>query len=230
MFKIILFFGLVFSLVSCKTFKGKIIIEDRKTLSLKIVQDTDFTDNDDFFDEQELTLILQSGSYSTELSFSSDTNLELNINANNEEYSLEVDLNKSFPDVEKEGEHLFLFTKKELKQDWSLEGSVDTQIHHGDLIKDRQSCSVKVETRHCDHRENRTTCRWVYHYEYGRKDVEYYKKSTNYKVRANIISNSVTLGKYVADKNENVRIYEYESCCYDYSNYCLDRGRRGRKY
>lgn len=230
MYKVILSLVFLFGISSCKTFEGQIKINSGKILPIKVEEDS-------FGDE--FNVDLKPGSYSTNLSFSTNRDLSLDISIDNEEYTVEAYLNKAFPDVEKEGDHKFFLTAKELEQMWSIKGNVNTKITRSALIKDSEFCSVRVRTWRCYHRESKenSRCRWVYHREHGRKDIDYYNKITQHKVFANIIYDSKgsskiatpeldgILGSYTAQRTKNIRIYQYESCCYDYSRSCLDRRR-----
>ncbi|MBE8222043.1 MAG: hypothetical protein HAW60_04855 [Bdellovibrionales bacterium] len=240
MYKIILSIIFITAISSCKTFKGEINVDRGKSLHIKIIKDSTFADNDDenFEDDfdEEINLNLKSGTYYTALNFSSNKNLSLDIRSDSQDYTLDISLRRPFPDVEKAGKHKFFFKSKELKQSWGLKGSVKTKIHYSDLIKDVEYCSAEVRTWVCEKnkKNKKKSCKWVYDTEYGNRDVEYYNKTTNYKVFANIIKAAKSpkkdiLGSFSARKTENIKIYEYESCCYNYYNRCI-RHSRGRRH
>ncbi|MBE8163308.1 MAG: hypothetical protein HAW63_04905 [Bdellovibrionaceae bacterium] len=247
MFKSLLL-SLIFLLAisSCKTFKGN--IEVKRSLPITIIQDDPFSDDENGDeDTEELHLTLKPGVYTTELNFSGKKNLSLDINVGNEEYTIDAYLNKEINNISKKGVHKITLTAKELNQSWGLKGTVKTKVFRGDLIQSNESCSVSYRYLECyprgDYKKHKKrvrdryrNCKWFYDIEYGNRDVEYYNQTKTYDINTDIISAKSNaeatakleniLGTYTAQRQENTRIYQYQSCCYDYRKRCISSSDR----
>lgn len=202
------------SLTACDPIEG--ILQVTKSFSA-IAGTTNNTCNGDDYPCTNPTESVQipEGSHKVKLDVVGRDTLQMRIKVGRWEKNIELNLPRGteIPDTGR-----FSLPGRDSGQPFDLNGETLTQVSTGPEMRDRESCQVPVQEQVCGVIGNppQAACWWETRYRQGWQDVQYYLKTTDQSLNAQIVQNGTEAATLKGSRSSSQKIYTYRGYCSAY--------------
>lgn len=179
----------ILTLVSCKSFRGKLNTTSELT-----------------FKDKKQTVKVPAGEHTLKVSFSSKRKGKFEVLGKKVSFKL-----KKGVKLPTDGE--FCLKENQWDQNFEACGELDTDVSYGPLRHDRESCTYQVPRTVCEGGGNNRRCYTVYDTHYGYRFVEYRIKSVVETLMLNVYDAGLEVGNFNATNRYNERVVQHQGHC-----------------
>lgn len=207
-------------LLGCDPVRGT--LEVFKEFSIKNNEKCEWTEREPFKCDRYVKgkkFKIKAGSHRMELASKGKRKFEMKIKMDGKSKVLPLTLPKGHDIPKYSGD--FSVPGRAMKQDFDLNGVVDTEVTESDIHYGSESCTYTEREWVCKPRKGRRRgkgnreprCDYEYVTYHGSQDVEYYYRYTDTELTMNF-ENGETLATFHGTRHESDKIYTYQGECY----------------
>lgn len=205
--KLILISGVLLFFTACKEISGEFKVQKSFTA---------VAENNCGWDpfgscEPTKQVTIQPGNYRSKINFSSKKNIKIEIKANKVTETILLDRPDNFEFPTNGNFHL---TAQEIKQNFSVHGSVQTNVFDSERRREHESCTYTVNEYVCYPRPSgKPECGYQPRQVWGYRSVEYYLKTTSRDLIAQLVNEKESLADFDGHREDVEKIYVYQGIC-----------------
>jgi hypothetical protein len=153
---------------------------------------------------------IPAGSQAAKLDFLSRdrVRIKLKINGTDKKITMSLPKNLNLPENGN-----FSIQASELNQNFSIQGSIDTQRSDSGAFRGYEQCQYQRRETVCTVVNNQYVCHDEYRTAYGQQRVEYFTRNTEQKINVQFNSD-VTLAVFNGNKSQTEKIYTFKDYCF----------------
>jgi hypothetical protein len=179
----------IFTLVSCKSFRGNLNTTSELTLK-----------------DKKQTVKVPAGEHTLKVSFSSKRKGKFEIFGKKVAFKL-----KKGVKLPTEGE--FCLKENQWDQNFEACGGIESDVTYGPLRHDWESCTYQIPRTICEGGGHNRRCYTVYDTYHGQRLVEYRMKNIVETLRLNVYDRGLEAGNFNAINRYNDKVYQHQGPC-----------------